>query len=105
MNNSLDPREANTEYYDLNEPEFSIAAKKWFVTIMYDTRYFLHKGSTIQFGTFIDVVPGEHMFEGLFDNRKQAMKAIRTYNRQWALAEQNIDIDAELTKEFQELYE
>ena len=103
MNNELDAREANTEYFDLNEPSFSIAAKKWFVTIMYDPKYYLHKDGTIQFGTFVDVVPGEHMFTGLYESKKQAKKVIKTYNRRWVLEQQNIDIDAELAKELRGL--
>ena len=101
--NTLDAREANSEYFDLNKPEYSISARKWFVTIMYDPQYYLHKDGTIQFGSFVDVIPGEHMFTGLYDNRKQAMKVIKSYNRLWALAQQNIDIDAELAKEFEGL--
>ncbi len=97
--NDLDAREANTEYFDLNEPTYSIAAKKWFVSIMYDSKFYLHKDGTIQFGAFVDLVPGEHIFTGLYDSRKLAVKVIKTYNRRWALAHQNIDLDTELVKE------
>jgi len=103
MSNELDAREANTEYFDLNEPVYSVAAKKWFVTIMYDPQFYLHKDGTIQFGTYIDVVPGEHMFTGLYESRKLAMKIIKSYNQCWAFKEQNIDVDGELVKELQGL--
>jgi len=100
MNNKLKSNEANKEYFDLNEPEYYIGMKKWYISILYDDHFYLHSDGKIQFGTFVEHVPGEKKFTGLYDTRKDAMKVVKIYNRRWALEQSNVDVDAELAKEF-----
>jgi hypothetical protein len=99
LNNKLDSREANKEYFDLNEPEYYVAMKKWYVSIRYDEHFYLHNDATIQFGTFTEFVPGDKRFTALYDTKKEATKVIKRYNLRWAMEQNNINIDEELAKE------
>lgn len=103
MNNKLDAREANKEYFDLNEPEYYAAQRKWYVSIRYDEHFYLHNDGTIQFGTFTEFVPGDKRYTALYETRKEAKKIIKLYNKRWMLEPSEGDIDAELIKELQGL--
>jgi len=101
MKNKLDAREANGEYFDLDEPEYDVPLRKWYVKILYDEMFFLHADGTIKSGTAVEFVPGKMDYTGLYDTRKEAKKVVKLYNRHWALYQSGVDIDTELRKELQ----
>lgn len=93
----------NTERQFLEEPAYCVNTRKWFVRVVGEDNYFLHKDQTIQNGTAVEFVPGELTWSGKYDSRKAAKKAIKSYDTKWEVTEWALDVDEELKKELQAL--